>query len=85
MNLRTLLCSIGLPVLLLLSSVGFSQDRVVSGKVTDSTGNGVAGVSVSVKGQPSIGTTTAENGNYSLSVPSNATTLVFSSVGYGYQ
>ena len=85
MNLRKLLYSIGVPVLLLFSLAGFAQDKVITGKVTDSTGKGIPGVSVSVKGQPSRGTTTIENGNYSLSVPANATTLVFSSVGYGYR
>ncbi len=85
MNLRKLLCTIGLPVLMFLSFSAAAQDKVVTGTVTDSTGAGISGVSVSVKGQPNIGTTTTETGSFSLSVPSNATTLVFSSVGYGYQ
>lgn len=85
MNLRKLLYAIGLPVLLFLSFVGSAQNRVISGRVTDSSGRGVPGVSVAVKGQPSVGTTTNESGNYSLSVPSNASTLTFSSVGYAYR
>jgi TonB-linked SusC/RagA family outer membrane protein len=85
MNMRKLLYSVGVPMLLLLSFVGFAQDRVISGKVTDSTGKGIAGVSVSVKGQTSKGTTTKETGDYSLSVPANATTLIFSSVGYAFR
>lgn len=85
MNLRKLIYSIGLPVFLLFSLAGFAQDKVITGRVTDSAGRGIAGVSVSVKGQPSRGTTTAENGSYSLSVPASATALVFSSVGYGYR
>src|SRR5215208_4471749 len=85
MNMRKLLYSIGLPVLLLFSFVSFGQDKVITGRVADSTGRGIPGVSVSVKGQPSRGTTTADNGNFSLSVPANATILVFSSVGYAYQ
>ncbi|MFL5739721.1 MAG: SusC/RagA family TonB-linked outer membrane protein [Flavisolibacter sp.] len=83
MNLRKLLGSIGL--LLFFSLHGYAQDKVVSGRVTDSSGRGIRGVSVSVKGQPSRGTTTSENGNYSVSVPGTASTLVFSSVGYGYR
>lgn len=85
MNLRKLLYAIGLPLFLLFSFVSAAQDKTVSGRVTDSAGRGVAGVSVSVKGQTGRGTTTSETGNYSLSVPANATTLVFSSVGYGTQ
>jgi iron complex outermembrane receptor protein len=85
MNMRKLLNSIGLPLFLLLSFIGAAQDKTVSGRVTDSSGRGISGVSVSVKGQASRGTTTTENGAYSLSVPATATTLVFSSVGYGYQ
>lgn len=83
MNMRKLLYSVGLPVLLLFSFVSFAQDKVITGRVTDSTGNGIANVSVTVKGQPGRGTTTASNGSFSLAVPSNSTTLIFSSVGYG--
>jgi TonB-linked SusC/RagA family outer membrane protein len=85
MNLRKLIYTIGLPVLLLLSTAALAQDKVITGRVTDSTGKGIPGVSVSVKGQPSRGTTTIDNGSYTLAVPSTSTTLVFSSVGYGYQ
>lgn len=85
MNMRKLLYAIGLPLFLLFSLVSSAQDKVVSGRVTDSSGRGIAGVSVSVKGQAARGTTTSVNGDYSLSVPANATTLVFSSVGYGTQ
>jgi TonB-linked SusC/RagA family outer membrane protein len=85
MNLRKLLYSIGLPVFLLFSLASSAQDKTVTGRVSDSTGKGIPGVSVSVKSLPSRGTTTTENGSFSLSVPSNATTLVFSSVGYGYR
>lgn len=81
MNLRKLLYFIGLPLLLLFSLPALSQQKMLSGKVTDGTGKGIAGVSVTVKGQAG-GTTTSDDGSYSLSVPSNATTLVFSSVGY---
>ncbi|HEY0355356.1 MAG TPA: SusC/RagA family TonB-linked outer membrane protein [Flavisolibacter sp.] len=85
MNLRKLLCSIGLTVLMLLSFAANAQDKVITGTVTDTTGTGIPGVSVSVKGQPSIGTTTLENGSFTLTVPASATTLVITSVGYGYQ
>lgn len=54
--------------------------KVISGKVTDDKGNPVPNASVTVKGSP-VGTTTNAEGNYTLNVPANATTLVFSSVG----
>lgn len=57
-----------------------SQDLRVTGKVVSSTGEPLAGVSVSVKGSRT-GTTTDAGGNFSLTVPDDAT-LVFSSVGF---
>lgn len=56
------------------------QPAQITGKVTDSTGLPIAGVSVRVKGS-NAGTSTDANGNFSLTVPDNAT-LIFSSVGY---
>jgi iron complex outermembrane receptor protein len=85
MNMRRLLYAIGVPVLLLFSFVGFAQDKLITGRVTDSTGNGIANVSVTVKEAPSRGTTTAPDGRFSISVPANGNTLVFSSVGYAYR
>lgn len=55
--------------------------KPIRGKVTNEKGEPVSGVSIYVKGNPSIGTVTDDKGNYSLEVPDNATTLVFSSVG----
>jgi hypothetical protein len=54
--------------------------KVISGKVTDDKGNPVPNASVTVKGSP-VGTTTNSEGNYSLTVPADATTLIFSSIG----
>ncbi len=58
-----------------------AQTRTITGKVTDDKGNGIPGVSVSVKGS-SAGAISDATGNYSLSVPQNAKTLVFSSVNF---
>ncbi len=56
-------------------------DIRVTGRVTSAEGGeGLAGVSITVKGSR-IGTTTDVSGNYAITVPDNAT-LVFSSVGY---
>jgi len=70
-----------LTILLLFLTVSvFAQTRNITGKVNDSSGNPLPGVTVLVKGS-TIGVITDANGNYSLTnVPSNAT-LVFSFVG----
>lgn len=52
----------------------------ISGKVTDSTGNPLIGVTITVKGT-SMGTVTDANGNFSLEVPENAI-LQISYIGY---
>jgi len=56
--------------------------QTITGKVTDSEkGEGIPGVSISVKGTK-YGTTTDAQGNYSIAVADESATLVFSSVGY---
>ena len=59
-----------------------AQQKIVSGTVTSSVeGEGVLpGVTVSVKGT-TMGVTTDINGKYSLGVPGNAATLIFSYIG----
>lgn len=57
-----------------------AQNVTVKGTVTDKTGETVIGASVVEKGNTSNGTITDIDGNFTLSVPSNAT-LVFSYVG----
>ena len=63
-------------------STVIAQDRAVSGKVT-ATNDGLPlpGVSVTVKGT-NIGTQTDGNGNFKLSVPNSATTIVFRYIGF---
>ncbi|RYY13112.1 MAG: SusC/RagA family TonB-linked outer membrane protein, partial [Cytophagaceae bacterium] len=55
----------------------------VSGRVTDSKGEGIPGVTVLVRGT-TIGATTDATGKFSLNAPEGST-LVFSSVGYTAQ
>jgi len=60
--------------------MNLQQQKSISGKVTDSSGGSLPGVSVIVKGT-TTGTITDANGSYSLSgIPANAT-LQFSFVG----
>ncbi|GAA3937043.1 TonB-dependent receptor [Hymenobacter algoricola] len=58
----------------------FRADVPVSGRVTQSNGDPLPGVTVLVKGT-TIGTSTNADGTFALSVPENST-LVFSYVGY---
>ena len=69
---------------MLLALVGRveAQTRTVSGRVIDkATNEGLPGVSVIVKGT-TTGTATNSDGQYSLSVAGNATTLQFKYLGY---
>jgi TonB-dependent starch-binding outer membrane protein SusC len=56
------------------------QERTISGTVTDEDGAPLPGVSVVVKGT-TTGIVTDADGNYSLEVPEDARTLVYSFVG----
>src|SRR5450759_3580208 len=59
-----------------------AQTRVITGTVTSAVaGEGaIPGVAVSVKGT-TVGSITDVNGKYSIAVPNNAITLVFSYIG----
>ncbi len=61
---------------------GFMQQpqRSISGKVTDQSGGSIPGASIVVKGT-TTGVTTDNGGNYSLTLPEKAQSLVFSFVG----
>ncbi|MGQ1889209.1 SusC/RagA family TonB-linked outer membrane protein [Thermophagus sp. OGC60D27] len=62
----------------------WGQDIHLSGIVTDVQGNSIPGVSVVEKGTTN-GTMTDVDGHFSLSVPSDAQTLVFSFIGFETQ
>lgn len=62
----------------------FAQEQgvIITGTVTEkATGDGIPGATVQVKGLKGIGTMTDDFGNYTLTVPSGGTTLIFSYVG----
>ena len=78
--IKKLLTTFGL--ILGLTLPGLAQ-TTVSGTVTDASNNkSLPGVNVIVKGMPTRGTSTDKNGHYSLAVPSQQDTLIFSFVGY---
>lgn len=70
--------------LFVIANVSLAQTRTVTGKVTDSKGEAVPSATVTVKGTKTS-TTTAADGAFRLVVPSGATTLVISSVGFTTQ
>ena len=85
MYCERLLKAIVFPCLLFISITAFSQEKVITGKVTDSKdGSAMPGVSVTAKGS-STGTSTGTDGTFRLSVSSSVTTLVISSVGFATQ
>ena len=67
---------------LLLAMVTYAQ-KAVKGKVTDAAdGQGIPGVSVSVKGQTGNTVATNNDGTFTITVPSNNSILVFSYIGF---
>lgn len=60
--------------------VAIAQESQISGKISDSAGDGLPGVSIIVKGT-NKGTTTDASGNFKLNAASNATLLI-SSIGF---
>jgi TonB-linked SusC/RagA family outer membrane protein len=71
-----------IPVLFLCFTVN-AQTRSLKGKVVSSENNQpIIGASVQVKGK-TIGTTTNNDGSFTLNIPSGAVTVVISSVGFG--
>lgn len=70
-----------LVALLFLGYQSIAQDRSVTGRVTGSDGESLAGATVSLKGVTG-GTSTDANGGFALRVPAAVTTLRFSYTGY---
>ncbi len=72
------------PLLLLISSMAWAQERTITGKVTSSEdGSSLPGVNVVVKGTTN-GTVTDSEGRFSLSAPSSGTLLI-SFIGFKTQ
>ena len=75
---RTLLFTI---MLLCITHFISAQEKSISGQIIGEDGAGLPGVNVVVKGT-TTGTITDFDGNYRLSVPGDATTLVYTYIGY---
>ncbi|MCK7557796.1 carboxypeptidase-like regulatory domain-containing protein [Chitinophaga sedimenti] len=74
---RLLLCLL----LQLCAVAAFSQTRPVTGRVVDSIGQALPGVTIQAKGT-TIGTQTQPDGSFAFNVPDNIKVLVFSMVGF---
>ena len=85
MSFKKLLKLFVLPCLLLLVQTGFSQGRVITGKVTDSNdGTGIQGVTVSAK-ESRTSTQTSSAGTYTISISAEVKSLLFTSIGFATQ
>jgi TonB-dependent starch-binding outer membrane protein SusC len=69
-------------LMLVAASLTFAQNRI-TGKVSDSGGNGIPGATVIVKGT-NTGTSSDANGNYAINANTN-NTLIISSIGFKTQ
>ena len=81
---NTIRCLFLAGLLIVSGAESFAQNVTVKGKVTDSRGEPVIGATVMLSGNQTVGTQTDLGGNYSISVPSNAS-LIYSCVGYATQ
>jgi TonB-linked SusC/RagA family outer membrane protein len=73
-------------LLVLLGTAGMTfGQKMVSGKVTDSSGEALIGANVTVKEAPGVGTITDVDGMYELNVPAEGKTLTFSYTGFETQ
>ncbi len=68
-------------VIFLLASLTVFAQNTITGKVINEDGNGIQGVTVSVKGT-TVSTQTDANGDYKINAPKANAVLVFSSVGF---
>ncbi|MBS1669421.1 MAG: SusC/RagA family TonB-linked outer membrane protein [Bacteroidetes bacterium] len=84
MKRKRLLVGMLIPILLLLTNSLFAQTKAITGKVTDSNGNPLSGVSVIPKGALG-GTVTGPDGVFKINVNPQTIALDFSFIGYATQ
>ncbi|MBC7937617.1 MAG: SusC/RagA family TonB-linked outer membrane protein [Rhizobacter sp.] len=80
-NFNKFICLLNLIIFFLVSGTALhAQNRTVRGKITDSVGTPLGGVSVAVKGTK-IGTSTNSSGDFTLNSVAERAVLVVSNVG----
>ena len=70
--------------MLMLAGLMSLAQQAVSGKVTDDTGNPIAGASVVIK-STRTGTVTRDDGTFTINLPADAQILVISAIGMAPQ
>ena len=83
MRVAMLLMSIGI-LQLNAAPAGDLQQKQVTGKISDESGNPLPGVNIQVEGT-TVGTISDLNGQYTLSVPGANAVLVYTFIGYNPQ
>ena len=61
------------------------ENKTINGIITDENGEPLTGVTIILENDPSLGTVSDFDGSFSLEVPEDAQTLIFSYVGYQSQ
>ncbi len=82
--MKMLRCLSTLFVLLLLGAAASGQNKTITGKVTNSFGEIMPGVTITAPGKKVVNTTSKEDGSYSIAA-ADAKTLIVSYVGYESQ
>lgn len=67
-------------ILFTCTQIIWAQENSITGRATDSNGEPLPGVTIQIKGT-NLGTVTQSDGTYRLTLPANATSLIFSFVG----
>lgn len=78
-NARDVQVTAGVKSIVLLNTK--AQDRPIRGRVVDEKGEGMIGVTVGIKGTPTIAKTD-NDGNFQITAPTTGGTLVFTAIGY---
>ena len=64
---------------------GVQAKKKITGNITDNTGEALIGVSIVAKNNPSLGTISDIDGDFTLELPANVNTIVFTYIGYKTQ
>src|ERR1700756_5299902 len=86
MTIKRLLASAATTLVLcvLFTHTAFSQDKTITGTVTDDKGAPIVGATVAAKGTK-VATSTSAAGTFKITLPANSSTLTISSVGFAPQ
>jgi len=79
--MKLLRCVVISTLLLMVLGSAAAQDKTIKGKITDSTGTPMQGVTV-MTDKKTRATSSDKDGNYTITIDKNTTTILFSYVGY---